>query len=492
MPLRLCVFLGSIAAAALWLSIPACAEPGDEPLKLADSQLEPVKWDDIDGWAADDHLAAFAAFQVSCQTFRNVKRSDDDRLIYNALREVCRRVAAARPSNKEAARRFFEDNFRPVQITRLGEPQGFLTGYYEPIVEGSRFPNPEFHVPLYRRPHDLVAAGYKPGSGDFPNKGALIGRRNENSEIVPYHDRGAIEAGALDGQKLEICWLRDPFEALAIQIQGSARVVLEDGTPLRLNYDSHNGYPYTAVGRVLIERNLVPRDEMSMQRIRDWMAANPDEAPKVRATNRSYVFFRVSGLSNEGEPVGAQGVPLIPGRSIAVDKIHVYGTPFFIDATLPIESAKPNTPFRRLMIAQDTGSAIVGPARADLYWGAGDDAARIAGRIRHPGRFVMLLPRELDMIEAGKHMPLPVAKPNIPEAEVKKEEGKPKQQAARELDMIEPGKQVPLPVSKPKFPETEVKNERGKPKQQAGKSEEKSRAKKLRRQVGTVRWRPRS
>src|SRR6266481_740048 len=420
MPLRLCVFLGSIAAAALWLSIPACAEPGDEPLKLADSQLEPVKWDDVDGWAADDHLAAFAAFQVSCQTFRNLKRPEDDRPIYNALREVCRRAAAARPSNKEAARRFFEDNFRPVQITRLGEAQGFLTGYYEPIVEGSRFPNPEFHVPLYRRPHDLVAAGYKPGSGDFPNKGALIGRRNENSEIVPYHDRGAIEAGALDGQKLEICWLRDPFEALAIQIQGSARVILEDGTPLRLNYDSHNGYPYTSVGRVLIERNLVPREEMSMQRIRDWMAANPDEAPKVRATNRSYVFFRVSGLSNEGEPVGAQGVPLIPGR------------------------------------------------------------------------FVMLLPRELDMIEAGKHMPLPVAKPNIPEAEVKKEEGKAKQQAARELDMIEAGTQVPLPVSKPKIPEAEVKNEKGKPKQQAGKTEEKSRAKKLRRQVGTERWRPRS
>src|SRR5947209_6796237 len=488
MPLRLCVFLGSIAAAALWLSIPACAEPGDEPLKLADSQLEPVKWDDVDGWAADDHLAAFAAFQVSCQTFRSAKRPEDDRAIYNALREVCRRAAAARPSNKEAAGRFFEDNFRPAQTARLGEAHGFLTGYYEPIVEGSRFPNPEFHVPLYRRPHDLVAAGYKPGSGDFPNKGALIGRRNENSEIVPYHDRGAIEAGALDGQKLEICWLRDPFEALAIQIQGSARVILEDGTPLRINYDSHNGYAYTAVGRVLIERNLVPREEMSMQRIRDWMAANPDEAPKVRATNRSYIFFRVTGLSNEGEPVGAQGVPLVPGRSIAVDKIHVYGTPFFIDANLPIESAKPTTPFRRLMIAQDTGSAIVGPARADLYWGAGDDAARIAGRIRHPGRFVMLLPRELDMIEAGKHMPLPGAKPNIPEAEVKKEEGKAKQQAARELDMIEAGKQVPLPVSKPKIPETEVKNEKGKPKQQAGKTEEKSRAKKLRRQVGTVRW----
>jgi membrane-bound lytic murein transglycosylase A len=453
MPLRWCLFLGSIAVALLSIANPLCAQPGDEPLKLADTQLEPVKWADVAGWTADDHLAAFAAYQTSCKTFRSVKQPRDERPIYSALWEVCRRAAGLRLTDKAAARRFFEDNFQPVQIVRLGETQGFLTGYYEPIVEGSRFPNPEFHVPLYRRPHDLVAAGYKAGVDPFPNKGALIGRLNEKSEIVPYHDRGAIESGALDGQKLEICWLRDPFEALAIQIQGSARVILEDGTPLRINYDAHNGYPYTAVGRVLIERNLVPREEMSMQRIRDWMAANPDEAPKVRTTNRSYIFFRITGLSNEGEPVGAGGVPLVPGRSIAVDKIHVYGTPFFIDASLPIDSAKPTTPFRRLMIAQDTGSAIVGPARADLYWGAGDEAARIAGRIRHPGRFVMLLPRELDMIEAGKHMPLPVPKPNIPEVEVKQGPGKSKQ---------------------------------------AGKGEDETRARKLRRQVGPVRWRPRS
>jgi membrane-bound lytic murein transglycosylase A len=157
---------------------------------------------------------------------------------------------------------------------------------------------------------------------------------------------------------------------------------------------------------------------------RRWMTAHPDEAAKARAANRSYVFFRITGLSNEGEPVGAQGVPLTPGRSIAVDRLHDYGTPFFIEANLPIESAKPVSPFRRLMVAQDTGSAIVGPARADFYWGAGDYAARIAGRIRHPGRFVMLLPRELDMIAAGKHMPLPLPKPKFAEVEFRKHNGK--------------------------------------------------------------------
>jgi peptidoglycan lytic transglycosylase A len=404
------------------LSLTASAASAEEPLKLADSQLEPIKWADLVGWKADDHLAAFAAYDTSCQALRKIQRTDRGQ-ISKALSNVCRKAMGLRQPDLNTARTFFEQNFQPVRIARLGETQGFLTGYYEPIVQGSRFPNPEFHVPLYRRPPDLVVAGHQPGSNAFPNKSARIGRRNEQNQLVPYYDRGAIEAGALDGQKLEICWLRDPFDLLAIQIEGSGRVILEDGTPLRVNYDSHNGYSFTSTSRALIARNLIPREQMSMQRIREWMAAHPDEASKVRAANRSYVFFRVTGLSNEGEPVGAQGVPLTPGRSIAVDRLHEYGTPFFIEANLPIESAKPVSSFRRLMIAQDTGSAIVGPARADLYLGGGDDAARIAGRIRHSGRFVMLLPRELDMIAAGKHMPLPVPKPNVAElVELNKQE----------------------------------------------------------------------
>ena len=157
----------------------------------------------------------------------------------------------------------------------------------EPIVQGSRFPNPEFSVPLYRRPRDLEAQGYKPGSPSFPNsKTVPIGRRNDKGESVPYPDRGQIEAGALDGQHLEICWVRDWFEALTIHIEGSARVMLEDGLMVRINYDS-NGHPYSSIGRVLIERNEIPREEMSMQRIKDWMKVNPNKAAEVRATNRS-------------------------------------------------------------------------------------------------------------------------------------------------------------------------------------------------------------
>jgi membrane-bound lytic murein transglycosylase A len=253
-----------------------------------------------------------------------------------------------------------------------------------------------------------------------------------------------------------------------MQIEGSARVILEDGTPLRISYDSHNGYRYGSIERVLIERNLISRQEMSAQRVRDWMAAHPDEAAKVRAANRSYVFFRITGLSNEGEPVGAQGVPLTPGRSIAVDRVHEYGTPFFIEANLPIESVKSVSRFGRLMIAQDTGSALVGPARADLYWGAGDDAGRIAGRIRHPGRFAMLVPRELDLVAAGRHMPLPVPKPKIPEVEVNQTDGRGKAGSAN-AGAIAAGKHVPLPAPKPKIPGAEVKTADGKGKKEDGK-----------------------
>jgi membrane-bound lytic murein transglycosylase A len=410
---------------ALVVAAPAHAEEAD-PLTLPDTQLEPLAWSALDGWDADDHVAAFAAFVKSCVPFNASKEPHQGPPIHTALWHVCRRAEHLKPATSAEAQAFFEENFRPVAIAKIGDTKGLLTGYFEPVVDGSRFPDPEFSTPLYRRPRDLLVAGHPVAKGaDVPNR-ATINRRDENGQLVPYYDRAAIENGALDGQHLEICWVRNPFDALSIQIQGSARIRLEDGTILRVNYDSHNGRPYAAVGRILIEQYGIPPEQMSMERIRQWMRANPDLADKVRQGNASFVFFRITGLSDQGEAVGGQGVPLSPGRSIAVDKLHVYGTPFFIQAELPIDSDKPTTRFRRLMIAQDTGSAIIGPARADLYWGAGDVAGRIAGRIRQQGQFVMLLPRELDMIEAGKHMPLPEPKPPLPEgAQAKADPGKP-------------------------------------------------------------------
>jgi membrane-bound lytic murein transglycosylase A len=328
-----------------------------------------------------------------------------------ALVDVCWEAKGLGPAFESEARTFFETHFRPARIARLGESAGFLTGYYEPVVEGSRLPTGVYKYPLYRRPPDLITgAAHRPGRKAGGRTAAW--RKGADGKRVPYYDRAAIEAGALDGKELEICWLKSPVDAFFIQIQGSARIRLEDGSVLRVNYDAHNGLPYTPVGRVLIERNLVPREEMSMDRIRQWMDDNPEEAKEVRQQNKSFVFFRVKNLSGKDEAIGGQGIPLTPLRSIAVDaKLHAYGTPFWIEAELPLEDSGGTQPWHHLMIAQDTGSAIVGPARADIYFGAGDAAGRVAGRIRHPGQFVMLIPQAVDPAAKAAALPLPTPRP---------------------------------------------------------------------------------
>jgi membrane-bound lytic murein transglycosylase A len=384
------------------------------PLQLPDTQYQPVQWGDLDGWADDDHAAAFAAFLDSCgAAARKQPLSPEMAKMATALAAVCARAEASVPLDEAGARKFFEDNFRPLLIARLGQTDGFLTGYYEPIIEGSRVPTAEFRAPLYRRPPNLVVSGWRRLGNVFPSKGIKVGRRVGRRKIVPYYTRAEIEAGALDGRHLEICWLRSQIDVLFAQIQGSARIRLQDGSVLRVNYDSYNGWPYTPVGRILVERGIMTKDQLSMQSIRQWMEAHPQQARDVRRQDQSYVFFRVTGLGSEDEPVGNEGVPLTPGRSIAVDRsLHVYGTPFFVAADLPIAGDTATTKFRRLVVAQDTGSAIVGPARADIYFGAGKEAARVAGRIKNPGRFFMLVPRALDPVSAGRDTPLPLRRPN--------------------------------------------------------------------------------
>ncbi len=386
--------------------------PHSEPLKLPDSQLEPIDWNALERWAADDHVAAFTTFLTSCRPLLRTTSEGETRPMYFALKHVCRGALSMGPLGEKQARLFFERNFRPVRISKMGGDAGLLTGYYEPIVEGSRFPTGTFKVPIYRRPPDLVPPVNNNSPG-FANGGPSL-RRTTSGELVPYYDRAEILNGALDGQHLEIFWVKNDEDALLMQVQGAARVRLEDGTMLRISYDAHNGYPFVPVSRVLIERNIIPREEISVQRIREWMRANPQGAEEVRRQNRSFVFFRIVGLADDQGALGAQGVPLIPGRSIAIDRsLHVYGTPIFIQASLPLTSEKGTASFDRLMIAQDTGSAIVGPARADIFWGAGDRAARLAGRTHHPGSFVMLVPRELDPVATEAQVPLPPEKPPL-------------------------------------------------------------------------------
>jgi membrane-bound lytic murein transglycosylase A len=385
----------------------------DWPLQIGGSQYAPLGWSDIAGWGEDDHLAAYKAFRTSCKPIAAQHTLPaDSKALGISLRDPCRIAKGLEISDGARAKAFFEEHFLPLRISRLGEGEGFVTGYYEPVIDGSRTQSDVYNVPVYRRPSNLFVRGTRQSSNGLPNKGQVfrkIGRR----KLVPYYDRAEIEDGAIAGRGLEICWLKDQTDLLFSQIQGSARVRLEDGSTLRINYDAHNGYPYTPVGRILIDRGIIPREQMSMQKIREWMDQNPDGAKELRRQNRSYTFFREVQLSDKDEAVGAQGVPLTPGRSIAVDKsLHVYGTPFFIEGELPIESEQSKTPFRRLMIAQDTGSAIVGPARADLYFGAGADAGKVSGRLRHNMRFVILVPKRLDPVARGRRMPLPDARPS--------------------------------------------------------------------------------
>ena len=383
------------------------------PLEFPGAQYAPLKWSEVAGWAEDDPLPAFKTFRASCKPIAAQKGPlAESKAIGTSLRDPCIAARADDISDNAKAREFFERSFTPLLISRIGEDAGFVTGYYEPIVDGSRVQTDMYNVPVYRRPSNLFVRGYSQANSSMPNKGQVfrkIGRR----KLVPYYDRAEIEDGAIAGRGLEVVWLKSQTDLLFIQIQGSARIKFEDGSVVRINYDAHNGFPYMPVGRILIERNIIPKDQMSMQKIREYMEQSPDAAKELRRQNRSYVFFREVKLAADDEAVGAQGVPLTAGRSIAVDKsLHVYGTPFFIEGNLPIESDTSNTPFRRLMIAQDTGSAIVGPARADIYFGAGADAGRVAGRLKNPARFVMLLPNSLDPVPRGKTMPLPEDRPS--------------------------------------------------------------------------------
>jgi membrane-bound lytic murein transglycosylase A len=397
-------------------------------LELPDAQYEFVSFENLDGWSADRQAQVFAGFRRSCEVLLKRKEAADIRPMEAGLRQVCpRALALPEKTSDEDAKKFFEANFRPVRISKLGDTTGLLTGYYEPEVPGSLTLTEGFTVPLYRRPPELLSkarAGKRILRAGFPST-AGAGHR-VNGKIVEYHDRAAIEDGALANRGLEIVWLRDKADAFFIQIQGSARIRLPDGKLVRVNYAAHNGHRFTPIGRNLIETGIVPREEISMESIRMFIAEMPDEGRELMRQNRAFTFFRViTNLPPDSEAVGAQGLPLVKDRSIAVDhKLHVYGSLFWIEARLQLQNTKEGQAFNRLMVAQDTGSAILGVARADIYFGGGAEAGSIAGRIRNPGAFFMLVPNEIDpvRIAVSQNVPNPDYRP---QEEVKAEKKEP-------------------------------------------------------------------
>jgi membrane-bound lytic murein transglycosylase A len=350
-----------------------------------------LTFSDLPGWAEDDHAAALAVLLRHCRPGREAEIGDAGQPHPDALCAAAARAALPGPeAAREAARRFFETWFVP---RRVAEP-AFLTAYYEPEFDGALARDARHQVPLLTRPPELVALDDTTRPADFP-QGFPFAFRGADGTLSLPPERGAIMDGALAGRGLELVWLADPVDAFYVHVQGSARIRLAGGGTMRVGYAGKTGHPYSPIGRVMIERGLAEPGTVTMQVLRSWLAENPGEIDQVLRRNRSYIFFREIEAGEDDGPTGAAGLPLVAGRSLAIDATrHRYGTPVFVGANLPTGPDGALEPFRRLMIAEDTGSAIVGEARGDLFLGSGREAGETAGRIQHTGSFVVLEPRE--------------------------------------------------------------------------------------------------
>jgi len=382
------------------LLLSACAGPSpDEKPPLV---LKQVQFSDLPGWKHDDMRRAVPALNRSCA---RIKKSPSDKPFgplvqagtYVHWQAICLDLLALNAGDNVAVRRFMERHFTPYEARAGRERTGLFTGYYEASLRGSRTRHGPYQVPLYTRPGDLVMVQL----GDFRDelKGQRIAGRVIGGNLKPYEDRPAIVSGAWPhafekGGDNVLVWVDSPVDAFFVQIQGSGIVQLDDandqGGTMRIGYAGQNGHVYYAIGRELIAREHLTKKDVSMQAIRTWLEANPVEAEEVMNTNKSYVFF--AELTGDG-PIGGEGVGLTAGRSLAVDRSLIsYGVPIWVDIEEPVKGAGD---LQRLMIAQDTGGAITGPVRGDVFWGFGARAESIAGPMKAQGRYWLLLPKEV-------------------------------------------------------------------------------------------------
>ena len=354
---------------------------------------DPVSFTDLKGWDEDDHQAALACFRMSARGFADSASVTRQAVQSSSgLRAVAKKALSVDMNSigRNEARSFFEDNFQPH---RHKNNSGFVTAYFEPEVQASRIRTDEYPYPLYRRPHDLVKIDKSnPPDGVSPG---LEYARKIGDRYVDFYDRGAIDNGALADRDLELFWLRSAVEGFYIHVQGSARLSFSDGSSARVSYAGKTGHPYTSIGKELVAQGTFVVEEANMTNIRAWLEEDESRGLEMLHRNKSFIFFaEVKGHDPEFGPIAAAGVQLTPGRSLAVDKsIHAYGTPVWLETEKPLPSD--SRPFKRLMIAQDTGSAIVGPQRGDIFIGSGDEAGMIAGAVRHDTEFVILVPKDV-------------------------------------------------------------------------------------------------
>jgi membrane-bound lytic murein transglycosylase A len=368
------------------------AEEATRPAPRGPSRLVlvPVDYDQLAGWAEDSLADALPALRLSCQ--RLEARGDGEPVGPRGLagtvadwREPCAAFGAIDASDHEGVRVVFQAWFDPFQALDEDRPEGTFTGYYEPDLKGALTPASPKAMPLYRRPPDLISVDLARFRADLA--GTQIVGRVAAGTLEPYLTRTDIETGALAGQNLELLWIDDPIDAFFLHIQGSGRVLLPGGSVQRVGFAASNGLRFRGIGRILLDEGLIGPGEASMQGVRAWLRANPDQAREMMRRNDRFIFFRF--IDAKG-PIGTQGVPLTAERSLAVDPAFLpLGVPLFLDTTWPGS----DRPLRRLMVAQDTGSAIKGPVRGDVFWGSGEAALEYAGRMHQKGIYYLFLPR---------------------------------------------------------------------------------------------------
>ncbi|KAI5912595.1 murein transglycosylase A [Thauera sp. 2A1] len=345
----------------------------------ASGGAELSNWGSVEGWNEDDPAAAAPALQISCSVLARQP----------AWKSACDAAAALGPRpSANAARQFFEQHFVPWRLTNADHsPEGLITGYYEPVIKGSRARGGAYAWPIHGRPDDMLTielGDIYPELKPLRLRGRLVGNK-----VLPYWSREELTQKQDRIPAKVLLWASDPIDLFFLQVQGSGRVELPDGKTVRIGYADQNGYPYQSIGRWLVARGELPLEKASMDGIKRWVQDNPGRLPELLNANPSYVFFRELPPSDDG-PLGALGVPLSAGRSIAVDPRYVpLGAPVFLSTTRPLS----NAPLKRLMLAQDTGSAIKGAVRADFFWGLGPQAGAEAGRMRQQGKMWLLLPR---------------------------------------------------------------------------------------------------
>jgi membrane-bound lytic murein transglycosylase A len=352
----------------------------------------PVEFAAINGWVQDDHAAAFAAFRKSCKKLLSpkteLKPGESEIEVDPSVKAVCEVALLLNEKlSRDDARLFFEANFIPHLVKRPSAG-ALLTGYFEPEIRGSLTPSKQYPVPVYRRPGDLVLLTSATDRATLP--GELTAARMTPEGPKPYYTRREIDEGVLKGRGLEIAYVSDAYEAFVMQVQGSGLIRLPDNQCIRIGFAGKNGHPYTSIGKLLIERGALMAQTSSMQSVVAWLRSDPQRARELMWENKSYPFFEV--LDGAKAPQGAMTVPLTPGRSLAVDpRYHKMGMPIWVSA--PEVKDMKGTPIKRLMVAQDTGSAIRGPVRGDFFWGSGPAAGKFAGETKHPCDFYVLVPK---------------------------------------------------------------------------------------------------